>query len=99
MPMTSDSFTTPMDTYDPVGMTPYEIRLAMVENGYTPIPLNGKAPILNEWQKTVASREGVTKWGNMGANTGMVTTTTPVLDIDILDEEAARIVETTARQC
>ena len=47
--MTMDSFPTPTehsrltDGYDPVGMTPYEIRLAMLANGYVPIPLDGKS--------------------------------------------------------
>jgi hypothetical protein len=35
-------------------------------------------------------------WANAGPNTGMQTTS-PVLDIDILDEQAAQIVEATAR--
>jgi hypothetical protein len=85
------------DGYDPIGMTPYEIRLAMLANGYTPIPLDGKKPTLNNWQNTVASKDVVGRWGNVGPNTGMLTATAPVLDIDILDERAAQIVDATAR--
>ena len=85
------------DGYDPIGMTPYEIRLAVLANGYTPIPLDGKKPTLNNWQNTVASKEVVGRWGNVGPNTGMLTATAPVLDIDILDERAAQIVDATAR--
>jgi hypothetical protein len=81
------------DGYDPIGMTPYEIRLAMLANGYTPIPLDGKKPMLNNWQNTVASKDVVGRWGNVGPNTGMLTATAPVLDIDILDERAAQIVD------
>jgi hypothetical protein len=99
----STSTTTPnehsrlTDGYDPIGMTPYEVRLAMLANGYTPIPLDGKKPMLNNWQNTVAAKEVVERWGNAGPNTGMLTAATPVLDIDILDEHAAQIVEAAAR--
>src|SRR5262245_26269461 len=85
------------DRFDAIGMTPYEIRLAMLANGYTPIPLDGKKPMLNNWQHTVAGKEVVDRWGNAGPNTGMLTAATPVLDIDILNEEAAQIVEGAAR--
>jgi hypothetical protein len=105
MKMTMDSFPTPTehsrltDGYDPVGMTPYEIRLAMLANGYVPIPLDGKKPMLNNWQNTLASKDVLEKWANIGPNTGMLTRHTPVLDIDILDEVAAQMVEAIARQC
>jgi hypothetical protein len=86
------------DTFDPVGATPLEIRLAMVDNVYPPTPLKGKKPILDNWPNIVADRAMVERWGNMGPNTGMLTATVPVLDIDILNEQAAQIVEDVARQ-
>jgi AAA domain/Bifunctional DNA primase/polymerase, N-terminal len=90
---------TPTDSYDPIGMTPLEVRLAMVAHGYNPTPINGKRPLLDGWQNIVATPDVVNRWGNVGPNTGMVTRDTPVLDIDILNEEAAQIVEATVRQC
>jgi AAA domain/Bifunctional DNA primase/polymerase, N-terminal len=90
---------TPTDSYDPIGMTPVEVRLAMVAHGYNPTPINGKRPLLDGWQNIVATPDVVNRWGNVGPNTGMVTRDTPVLDIDILNEEAAQIVEATVRQC
>jgi AAA domain/Bifunctional DNA primase/polymerase, N-terminal len=71
----------------------------MVAHGYNPTPINGKRPLLDGWQNIVATPDVVNRWGNVGPNTGMVTRDTPVLDIDILNEEAAQIVEATVRQC
>jgi hypothetical protein len=60
----------PNDRFDPIGVGPLEARLAMLANGYEPLPL-------------------------IGPNTGMRAATAPGLDIDILDEQAAQIVEAT----
>jgi hypothetical protein len=95
--MTPSEYSRLTDGFDPIGMTPLEIRTAMVENGYAPIPVRGKAPILNDWPAIVATKEVVEQWGNVGPSTGLITTMTPVLDIDILHEQAADIVEATAR--
>src|SRR5262245_44441708 len=95
--MTLSEYSRLTDGFDPIGMTPLEIRTAMVENGYAPIPVRGKAPILNDWPAIVATKEVVEQCGNVGPGTGLITTMTPVLDIDILDEQAADIVEATAR--
>jgi hypothetical protein len=84
-----------MDGYDSIGMTPLEVRLAMIANGYNPIPLDGKKP--HGWQNLVATELLAQQWGNTGPNTGMVTRDAPALDIDILDEHAAQIVESTVR--
>jgi hypothetical protein len=87
----------PMDGYDPIGMTQREIRLAMLAGGYEPLPLVGKAPIPKRWEQIIIDEEMVHGWANAGPNTGMRAATAPVLDIDILDEQAAHIVEATAR--
>jgi len=95
--MTPSEYSRLTDGFDPIGMTPLEIRTAMVENGYAPIPVRGKAPILNDWPTIVATKQLVEQWGNVGPGTGLITTMTPILDIDILDEQAADMVEATAR--
>ena len=69
----------------------------MLANGYEPIPLNGKAPTLNGWQRITINEEVVRAWAGMGPNTGTRTANTPVLDSDILDPEGARIVGNTIR--
>lgn len=95
--MTPSEYSRLTDSFDPIGMTPLEVRLAMIANGYNPTPLDGKKPLLNGWQNLVATEILARQWGNVGPNTGALTKDTPVLDIDILDEHAAQIVETTAR--
>jgi hypothetical protein len=102
MTVTTDISTTqltppPTDRFDPIGIEPLEARLAMLANGYEPIPLNGKAPTLNSWQRITINEEVVRGWAGMGPNTGMRTANTPVLDSDILDPEGARIVGNTIR--
>ena len=78
-------------------MTQREVRLAMLAGGYEPLPLVGKAPIPKRWEQIIIDEEMVHGWANAGPNTGMRAATAPVLDIDILDEQAAHIVEATAR--
>jgi hypothetical protein len=85
------------DGYDPIGMTQHEIRFAMLANGYEPLPLVGKAPIPKKWEQIIIDAEMIHGWADAGPNTGMRAATAPVLDIDILDEQAAQIVEATAR--
>jgi Bifunctional DNA primase/polymerase, N-terminal len=31
-------------------MTPHERRLQLLNAGFAPLPLNGKRPVLNDWQ-------------------------------------------------
>jgi Bifunctional DNA primase/polymerase, N-terminal len=85
------------DGFDSIGMSQREIRLAMLANGYEPLPLIGKAPIPKKWEQIIINEEMIHGWANAGPNTGMRAATAPVLDIDILDEQAAQIVEATAR--
>ena len=85
----------PNDRFDPIGVGPLEARLAMLANGYEPLPLIGKAPIPKRWEQIIINEETIHGWANAGPNTGMRAATAPGLDIDILDEQAAQIVEAT----
>jgi hypothetical protein len=71
-------------------------------NGYQPLPLFGKTPAPKEWQKVErVSSEMITIWAKTwpdASNTGCLTRLMPALDIDILDEEAARAVEELTRE-
>jgi hypothetical protein len=87
------------DRYDPIGLTQFEIRKAMVENGYNPTPLTGKKPLLDGWQRNLADLATIERWGNTGSGTGMVTARTPVIDIDVEDQQAAELIEQTIREC
>jgi hypothetical protein len=78
--------------------TSTEVRLKLFRNGYHPLPLNFKNPNIRKgWQNGFNLNEGeiklwATSWPN-ATNTGILTRDTPVLDIDILDKEAAEAVE------
>ncbi len=79
-----------------------DIRLGLVDKGYEPLPLNGKSPVLDKWQKRNGTSPGdIEIWSKLypyAGNTGILTKFTPVLDIDILDPEAAAAVEALARE-
>jgi RecA-family ATPase len=95
--MDTSTLATPTDRYDPIGMGPLETRQAMLANGYEPLPLAGKAPVLNSWQFTAINEEAVLSWNNMGPNTGMRAARAPALDVDILDLDGARVARDTLR--
>jgi hypothetical protein len=73
-------------------MTPTEVRQRLIKSGYVPIPVSGKAPVLEGWQKRVETSQGdLDIWSKLypdATNTGMLCTHCPTLDIDILDEAA-----------
>jgi Bifunctional DNA primase/polymerase, N-terminal len=77
-------------------------RQQLRANGYMPLPLFGKAPPLKDWQKlTLISRDMITLWSKVwpdAINTGVLTRYMPALDIDILNEEAARAIEELTRE-
>jgi hypothetical protein len=82
-------------------MTPTDIRLQLHRNGYAPLPLIGKAPVLKNWQqKTETNPQEIALWSSMfpdADNTGALTPLQPTLDIDICNEEAARGAEEIVR--
>jgi len=81
---------------------PAEVRRRLLAAGYAPTPCIGKAPILKGWQKqhdpTLLEIEQWSRTAPAATNTGILTRTTPALDIDILDPEAAKAVEALARE-
>ena len=91
-----DTSATPSESFAPVDMEPHAARSAMLANGYVPIPLDGKKPILNGWQNMTVNQQTIDGWGSKG-NTGMRTAFTPVFDIDILHEHAAQLIEEVIR--
>src|SRR6516225_3993256 len=83
-------------------MTPTAKRLTLLMGGYAPIPVVGKMPPLRGWQNLAgATRDQVKAWNRNvpdAQNTGCLTRSMPTLDIDILNEEAARAVEDYVRE-
>jgi DNA polymerase I-like protein with 3'-5' exonuclease and polymerase domains len=73
------------------------IRLALVEHGYLPIPMNGKKPSVKDWPSIVADASAINSWKverSGERNTGSLTKCMPAIDVDILDSAAAQIIET-----
>src|SRR5262245_22448274 len=82
--------------------TVLEVRQALVDRGYVPIPVIGKAPPFKSWQKVEnVSRAMLEAWGRnwpRATNTGILTRITPTLDIDVLNEPAAIAAEELVRE-
>jgi AAA domain/Bifunctional DNA primase/polymerase, N-terminal len=88
------------------------LRLRLVRGGYTPLPLFGKTPPifgkngsrkgLANWQKldnvTPAQIGMWAKTWPDATNTGILTRLVPTLDLDLLNEEAARAAEDLVRK-
>ena len=78
-----------------------EVRLAIVAHGYTPIPVNGKIPPLEKWQKIEnVSRATLEVWSRDypgASNTGILTRSVPTIDLDLLNEDAALAAEKLVR--
>ena len=68
-------------------------RKMLLEAGFAPLPLNGKRPVLDDWPSLVATGADIERWAPSAANTGFLTRLTPVLDVDLLDADAAEAVE------
>jgi Bifunctional DNA primase/polymerase, N-terminal len=79
-----------------------EVRQALVDHGFTPIPVIGKAPPFKSWQKIEnVSHSMLEAWGRnfpRATNTGILTKYTPTLDADILNEPAAIAIEELVRE-
>jgi Protein of unknown function (DUF3987)/Bifunctional DNA primase/polymerase, N-terminal len=75
-------------------------RRALIQNGFEPIPLNGKIPTLNEWQNLRPTLKDIALWEmtNSGSNTGILTRHTPAVDIDVLNQEVADIIHDWIRE-
>jgi hypothetical protein len=78
-----------------------ELRLRLRRAGYSPLPLIGKIPVFNEWQKKIETTEHeIINWETTCpacTNTGGLTRIMPTIDIDIMIEPAAVAIEELAR--
>jgi hypothetical protein len=80
---------------------PTELRLRLHRAGFDPLPLQGKHPAPKEWQKKAdANDDEIKSWGRFypyATNTGILNRRAPVIDVDILNPDAAEAVEDLAR--
>jgi Bifunctional DNA primase/polymerase, N-terminal len=85
-----------------MAQTILEVRKALIDRGYVPIPVIGKVPPFARWQKIEnVSREMLEAWGRnwpRASNTGILTKHTPTLDADIVNEPAAIAIEELVRE-
>ena len=80
---------------------PTEYRLELCNTGYEPLPVNGKAPVMDGWQEHIATADEIRLWPKQykGAhNTGSLTRKMPTFDCDIKNETAAAVVEGMLRE-
>src|SRR5262249_26794676 len=76
-------------------------RQALLKNGYEPIPLNGKRPVLDAWQNSHPTLNDITIWETAfpgAGNTGVLTRFVPAVDDDVLDPEVADIIHGWVRE-
>jgi putative DNA primase/helicase len=77
-------------------------RKEVLRAGFSPVPVQGKRPLGEGWQKlTAVSEKQLGSWirdYSAAKNTGVLTARTPAFDIDINDPDAAAAVEHLARE-
>ena len=95
---TSTTATPQTDHYDPIEMAPLETRRAIYRNGFEPLQLIGKAPMLPGWQSVAINEVVIDDWANTGPNTGIRTARAPAIDVDILDSDGARVARDTLQR-
>jgi hypothetical protein len=67
-------------------------RRGLLASGSSPLPVSGKAPPITGWQEIQATEDVIAVWEDKYANatnTGILTRTTPAIDIDVLDPAVA----------
>jgi len=78
------------------------LRCWLREGGFSPIPLLGKRPVIDAWQTKLQTNNGeIALWREMypqAINTGILCRTTPCIDIDVLNPDAAAAVEQLAHE-
>jgi hypothetical protein len=79
-----------------------QVRCKLAAQGYAPLPLIGKRPVVKEWAtRTSVTSDEIRLWRTVYAdakNTGCLTARTPVIDVDIIDSAAADAIEELARE-
>jgi hypothetical protein len=71
-------------------------RKALLASGYRPLPCTGKNVLINGWSQILATNDIINNWTDQcpdALNTGLLTATTPAIDIDVTDDEVAEEIE------
>jgi hypothetical protein len=75
-----------------------EQRLRVRRGGFAPIPVSGKKPAIQEWQKKTNVADAEIEAWREHKGTGLLTRLMPTLDVDIYNAEAAKAVEEWVRE-
>jgi AAA domain/Bifunctional DNA primase/polymerase, N-terminal len=81
-------------------MNALETRLLLKANGFSPIPCEGKRPVVSGWQNRIeVSDEDIDAWQKRRdcPNTGMLAGYAPAFDLDIMQPEAVERCEEIVR--
>jgi RecA-family ATPase len=71
-------------------------RKGLLLAGYLPLPTEGKKPPIAGWQNLVPDEGEIDSWFHQypaAFNTGVLTRTTPAVDIDVYDPDVAQAIE------
>jgi hypothetical protein len=71
-------------------------RKRLLESGYLPIPTTGKRPSIPGWQNMSATSTIIDGWFHAvpeSLNTGILTRTTPAVDVDVYNVDVADAIE------
>jgi hypothetical protein len=71
-------------------------RKHLLAAGYLPLPVNGKNVLIHNWSQITATNVIIDNWTDEKfdhLSTGILTRTTPAIDIDVTDEEVAEELE------
>ena len=78
------------------------LRQALADAGFSPIPCQGKRPPMEGWEKKLITNPAeIVMWARLfpnADNAGILTRTTPTIDSDILNPEAAEAIEALIRE-
>ena len=78
------------------------LRQQLRNAGYSPVPVQGKAPPAKAWQEKIDTNDAeIELWDRIypyADNTGILTRLTPTIDIDILNCQAAEAIEALAQE-
>src|SRR5262245_24478881 len=74
------------------------VRKRLLRAGFFPIPCIGKTIKIENWPNIIASETDIDGWFSRypdALNTGLLTRTTPAVDLDVYDSEVAEELEAT----
>ncbi|GGF66903.1 hypothetical protein GCM10007301_28160 [Azorhizobium oxalatiphilum] len=73
-----------------------DLRHHLIDNGYTPIPVRGKRPVISGWSSMQPDHQQVEHLVRANpdhTNTGVLTGEVVAIDVDVLDEDTATQIE------